>query len=59
MYYSAYGEAYVRSLARQLELSSAKATWFVFDNTTLGAAAADALALSRIVSQRRETSAEP
>jgi hypothetical protein len=34
-------------------LSPAKATWCVFDNTTLGAAAADALALSRIVFQRR------
>lgn len=53
MYYSAYGEAYVRSLAHQLELSPAKATWCVFDNTTLGAAAADALALSRFVFQRR------
>ena len=44
MYYSAYDEAYLETLARTLAASKAPA-WCVFDNTTSGAAAANALTL--------------
>ncbi|MET0274396.1 MAG: DUF72 domain-containing protein [Phenylobacterium sp.] len=45
MYYSAYGEAYLRDLAQRLRACKAAETWCMFDNTTSGAAAEDALIL--------------
>jgi len=46
MYYSAYGEAALDDLAQRLRAAPAD-RWCIFDNTTSGAAAADALALRR------------
>jgi uncharacterized protein YecE (DUF72 family) len=43
MYYSEYGEAFVRELAQQLVAGPARETWCIFDNTVSGAAIADAL----------------
>jgi uncharacterized protein YecE (DUF72 family) len=51
MYYSAYDEAYLETLARTLAASEAPA-WCVFDNTTSGAAAANALALRERLTAR-------
>jgi uncharacterized protein YecE (DUF72 family) len=48
MYYSAYDEAALASLARALA-SATVPTWCIFDNTTSGAAAADALRLQDLV----------
>ena len=45
MYYSAYEEPWLAELADRLRASSAAEVWCVFDNTTSGAAAADALRL--------------
>lgn len=45
MYYSAYDDAALRALAAELRASPANETWCVFDNTTSGAAAANALDL--------------
>jgi uncharacterized protein YecE (DUF72 family) len=52
MYYSAYGEAYLRDLVTRLRMPEATQTWCVFDNTTSGAAAADALILQEICGGR-------
>ena len=46
MYYSAYGEAALDALAGQLRAGPDEA-WCIFDNTTSGAATADALELRR------------
>ena len=51
MYYSAYGPEAVRTLARRLEGDRSGMAWCVFDNTTLGAAAADALELKRVLAR--------
>jgi uncharacterized protein YecE (DUF72 family) len=48
MYYSAYGEAELRNLAKQVASHPASEAWCVFDNTALGAAAADALRLQAL-----------
>jgi uncharacterized protein YecE (DUF72 family) len=48
MYYSAYGETFLARLAAALEQTADEA-WCVFDNTASGAAASDALALSRML----------
>jgi uncharacterized protein YecE (DUF72 family) len=47
VYYSAYDEAYLQSLAIQLRAAAEGAdnVWCIFDNTALGAATANALAL--------------
>lgn len=45
MYWSAYDEAYLQALSERLRASNAAETWCVFDNTTSGAAADDALRL--------------
>lgn len=45
IYYSNYGEAFLKTLAGRL---AAKDSWCVFDNTALGAAAGNALALSAL-----------
>jgi uncharacterized protein YecE (DUF72 family) len=49
MYYSSYADGRLEPLAEQLRAEAAKA-WCIFDNTTSGAAAADALRLSELVS---------
>lgn len=49
MYRSGYGEARLRPLAQALAQSPAAQTWVIFDNTTLGAAAADALLLGDLL----------
>ena len=49
MYYSAYGEAALRALADDMRASGASETWCVFDNTTSGAAAANALDLQAVL----------
>jgi uncharacterized protein YecE (DUF72 family) len=57
MYYSAYGPETVRGFARRLERDQSKSAWCIFDNTALGAAAADALEILRVMSRgsdRRE-----
>jgi uncharacterized protein YecE (DUF72 family) len=43
VYFSEYGEVFVRDLAHRLASGAARETWCVFDNTGSGAAAADAL----------------
>jgi uncharacterized protein YecE (DUF72 family) len=56
MYYSAYPADSLESIARVVEAraSSAISTWCIFDNTTLGAATTDALAVkSRLLESQR------
>jgi len=48
MYYSSYDEACLRDLAMAVRAREGEA-WVIFDNTTSGAAAANALQLSRIL----------
>jgi uncharacterized protein YecE (DUF72 family) len=48
IYYSTYGLDRLAALARTLDPKSPE-TWIIFDNTALGAAAEDALALSEIL----------
>ncbi len=50
MYYSAYDEAALRALATAIRASKAAETWCVFDNTTSGAATANALGLQAMLS---------
>jgi uncharacterized protein YecE (DUF72 family) len=49
MYYSAYDDAWLETLAARLTAHPAHETWCVFDNTTSGAAAANALRLRELV----------
>jgi uncharacterized protein YecE (DUF72 family) len=49
MYYSAYSDTALRTLAADMQGSPAPETWCVFDNTTSGAAAANALDLRAIL----------
>jgi uncharacterized protein YecE (DUF72 family) len=49
MYYSSYDEGWLEGLAAKLRVSPAADTWCMFDNTTSGAAAANALALAQAV----------
>ena len=49
MYYSAYETAVLEALARDVAADRAEETWVIFDNTTSGAAAADALRLQALV----------
>lgn len=49
MYYSAYGEAYLAALAAHLQARGAAEAWCMFDNTTSGAAAEDALILTELL----------
>lgn len=49
IYYSAYEEAWLAALADRLRASPAGEVWCVFDNTTSGAAAADALRLRELL----------
>ena len=50
MYYSSYEGAYLASLAARVAADAARApTWCIFDNTTLGAAAGNALDLAGMV----------
>ena len=48
MYYSSYSDDYLKDLAARLKHQAAgdRPVWCIFDNTTLGAATANALALS-------------
>lgn len=55
MYRSAYGEERLRELAQGVAHSRAVETWVIFDNTTLGAAAADALALGDLLDPGRRS----
>ena len=48
MYYSSYDPEILASLATALTRSDAAETWCIFDNTTSGAAAANALALAEL-----------
>ncbi|MDB5452807.1 MAG: hypothetical protein JWO33_1385 [Caulobacteraceae bacterium] len=45
IYYSSYDDVWLAALAAKLRVSQAAQTWCIFDNTTSGAAAANALAL--------------
>ena len=49
VYYSAYPAEFIETLARRVreDASTGRTVWVVFDNTTLGAATANALELSR------------
>jgi uncharacterized protein YecE (DUF72 family) len=49
MYYSAYGDVALQALATDLRASPAPETWCVFDNTTSGAAAANAIELQAML----------
>lgn len=49
MYYSAYDAPFLRALAERLRDSAAAESWCVFDNTTSGAAAANALDLAAVL----------
>ena len=58
MYYSAYSVESLESVARVVEqrASSGISTWCIFDNTTLGAATTDALALKSRLLERQGVS---
>jgi uncharacterized protein YecE (DUF72 family) len=49
MYYSAYPETYLQSLATTIAQQKAKEIWCLFDNTASGAALGDALTLQRLL----------
>lgn len=49
MYFSAYDEADLAALAKELSATAAREVWCMFDNTAAGAAAADALTLQRFL----------
>ena len=49
MYRSSYETAQLHDLAQQLVAEPAVETWCVFDNTTTGAAAANALDLQALI----------
>ncbi len=49
-YYSAYDSAFLRCLADQIRATTCAETWVIFDNTALGHATANALALKRLLS---------
>jgi uncharacterized protein YecE (DUF72 family) len=49
MYFSSYGRAQLEALSRAIQADCADERWCVFDNTTLGAAAANALALQSML----------
>jgi uncharacterized protein YecE (DUF72 family) len=49
MYYSSYDEAYLQALASAIQGAPAHERWCVFDNTTSGAAAANALRLRSLL----------
>lgn len=51
MYYSAYSEEYLDTLARRIQEDAAggRTVWCIFDNTTLGAATGNALALRSLL----------
>ena len=51
MYYSAYDEAALSALACEIRASGAPEVWCVFDNTTTGSAAANALGLRDMLAQ--------
>lgn len=56
IYYSAYSPDYLENVARVLDTGASRdiSTWCIFDNTALGAATADALAVkSLLLSSRR------
>ena len=55
MYWSSYEPAYLQALARRLRGSAAE-TWCVFDNTTSGAAAANALDLRALLAGKKAAS---
>ena len=50
-YYSAYSEEYITALARRIQEDAAegRTVWCIFDNTTLGAATGNALALRSLL----------
>ena len=49
MYYSAYEPAYLSALQERMAAGEALETWCIFDNTTLGAATANALSLQHAI----------
>jgi len=49
MYYSAYPETYLQTLAATIAQQSTKEIWCIFDNTASGAALGDAQTLSRLL----------
>lgn len=51
VYYSQYGPERLAALAASLDRAAGE-TWVIFDNTTLGAAAEDALALANLLDPR-------
>ena len=54
VYYSSYETPLLQALAPRLRLAQAEGAeaWCIFDNTASGAAAANALALQRLLSER-------
>jgi uncharacterized protein YecE (DUF72 family) len=48
MYYSAYPETYLRTLATSIAQQQAKEIWCIFDNTASGAALGNAQTLMRL-----------
>ena len=55
MYYSSYEPSLLQALARRIHAAeqAGAEVWCIFDNTASGAAAADALALQRLLEERR------
>lgn len=49
IYYSTYDEARLKEICRTIQAEGAEEAWCVFDNTVLGAAAANALALQDLL----------
>lgn len=52
-YYSAYDSAFLKQLAKQLHAYSCPEQWVIFDNTALGHATGNALALMNLLRGRR------
>ncbi len=53
MYYSSYGQAFLRNLASEIKgLANSMPVWCIFDNTALGAATNNALELVKLVSAK-------
>ena len=55
MYYSSYEPTLLQALAKRIQAAeeAGAQVWCIFDNTASGAAAADALALQRLLEERR------
>lgn len=54
-YYSSYASTFLRQLAKDVDSSSCRERWVIFDNTALGHATANALDLMELMRHHRST----